>query len=293
MSYNSIGTGDITPMAYDIEALQYLYGRRNTNSTDTTYSFNTVHSYFASERFFRGTTTQLKQSLWDRGGIDTFDFSGLSNASSYRFDLRQNGIITTQSAFNSVSYYDRGGGTFTTSPFGTTIAFRTAIENLVNSDANDTILANSSANRFRGYSRTRATGRDIYSFTDASDVLELGDFSLSNLNATISGTDLVIGLGSRRSIRIRNYYGTGGSNANSMRVQLGSTYYVYSATAGWQTVAPPSIAAAALEDEAGLTALPSPAPINDVPTIACACSFCTSGSTNPLQQTLKSAIGLA
>ncbi|MBS0534400.1 MAG: M10 family metallopeptidase C-terminal domain-containing protein [Proteobacteria bacterium] len=54
------GVNDLTPMLYDIAAIQYVYGARQSHTGDDTYTF--------------ATTTQLK-TIWDAGGNDTFDAS--------------------------------------------------------------------------------------------------------------------------------------------------------------------------------------------------------------------------
>jgi Bacterial pre-peptidase C-terminal domain/Peptidase M10 serralysin C terminal len=232
MTYNTDGARAITAMTYDIRALQYLYGARNYNSSATTYSFNSLSSYTVNGQMF-GTSTSNKQTIWDSGGIDTFNFSGLSTSSTYRFDLRQGGILTTQGAFNGTTYVDAAtSGTFRTTTNGTTIAFNTVIENLVNSRANDYIIANDAANTFSGYALSTATGNDVYEGTSSQDILDLSSYSLSNLNASVSGGNLTIGLGTGGSIQVLNYYGASGS----MRVRIGSSLYVYNSSSGWQTV---------------------------------------------------------
>ncbi|NEO49403.1 MAG: matrixin family metalloprotease, partial [Moorea sp. SIO4A3] len=45
MSYNFAGKSAITPMIYDIQALQLIYGAREYNHGDTTYSFDNVYNY--------------------------------------------------------------------------------------------------------------------------------------------------------------------------------------------------------------------------------------------------------
>jgi hypothetical protein len=231
MTYNFGGASAITPMSYDIRALQYLYGARSYNSTATNYVFNTLSNYSVNAQAF-GTSSNTKQTIWDSGGSDTFDFSGLSTSSTYRFDLRQGGILTTQAAYNATSYTDRTTqGTFRTSTFGTAIAYNTVIENLVNSRSSDYIIANEAANTFSGYTLGTATGSDIYEGTSAQDTLDLSSYSLTNLTATVSGSDVTIGLGTSGSIKVLNYYGTNGS----MRVRIGSTLYVYNSSSGWQT----------------------------------------------------------
>ncbi|UBF23766.1 pre-peptidase C-terminal domain-containing protein [Kovacikia minuta CCNUW1] len=282
MSYNFDGAAAITPMAYDIRALQYLYGAKNKNGTATTYSFTSVSNYVVNGEAFGNATTQIKQSIWDNGGIDTLDFSGLSVSGSYRFDLNQGGILTTQGAYNGLTYNDRsGGGAFVTSSFGTTIAYNSTIENLINSRGNDYIIANSANNVFKGYAVGTFTGNDVIEASSLSDTLELTGYSLANLTATISGSDLTLKLGSNGSIQIKNYYGSGGS----IKTLIGTTYYTYSATGGWQVTNAPTAPALVNVEPAfsvGLTAItPTQSEVASglTPVVACHCPICTGKQT--------------
>jgi len=255
MTYNN-GTSDtkytgsksVTLMPYDIRALQYLYGARDNNANSTTYTFKTVYGYAVGNQFFGSTTTELKQSIWDAGGVDTLDFSGLSTASNYRFDLNPGGILTTQSSYNGSTYYDYSqdsqptdgipqGPQYATSNFGTTIAYGTVIENLINSPGNDDIIANAASNIFKGYTFGTFTGNDVIESGSAADVVELAGYTLSNLTTTVSGSNLTIGLGSSGSIQLQNYYGANGS----LKFLVGGAYYTYS-SGGWQAAAPVAIA---------------------------------------------------
>jgi V8-like Glu-specific endopeptidase len=280
MTYNDAGANAVTPMAYDIRALQYLYGARSNNATGTNYVFNTVDRYTAEGQTFGSTTTQVKQAIWDSGGIDTFDFSGLSASTSYRFDLNQGGILTTQSAYNGTYYDDRSGaGLFQTTTFGTAIAFNTVIENLINSRGNDNIIANSAANTFKGYTRGTNTGNDIYDKSDRFDILELTGYSLSDLTTSVSGGNLTVNLGSFGSIRVNNYYGSGGS----MRFLIGGNYYRYNTTGGWQIAAAALIpgdtnhtSESIIYSDGWTKKNLSPGDISNVgPVIACQCVVCS------------------
>ena len=309
MTYNN-GTGDtqyhgskaITPMNYDIRALQYLYGARDQNANATTYTFNTVYGYEVKNQFFGSTTTEIKQSIWDAGGVDTLDFSGLSGGSSYRFDLNSGGILTTQSSYNGATYYDYGqdsqptdgipqGSQSVTSNFGTTIANGTVIENLINSSGNDYIIANTASNVFKGYTFGTFTGDDAIDSSSAADSLELTGFNLSNLTTAVSGSDLTIGLGSSGSIRLQNYYGANGS----MKLLVGNTYYTYSSSGSWQAAAVPAASPDIIASVSGLTATvastsnlqPSMSPA------ACMCPICSGTAVNLLgTSSLVAAIGL-
>ncbi len=315
MTYNN-GTSDtryygslaITPMSYDIQALQYLYGARNQNANATTYTFNTVYGYEVSSQVFGSTTTQLKQTLWDAGGVDTLDFSRLAAGVNYRFDLNPGGILTTQASYNGSTYYDYGqdsnpsdgiaqGPQYVTSGFGTTIAKGTVIENLINSRGNDYIIANSASNVFKGYMLGTFTGNDVIDSSNAADSLELAGFNLSNLTTAVSGSNLTIGLGSSGSIQLQNYYGSNGS----MKILVGGTYYTYSSSGSWQAAAAPAAIAPAstsptAASASGLTATvastsnmqPSMSPA------ACMCPICSGTAVNLLgTSSLVAAIGLA
>ncbi|WP_073069699.1 pre-peptidase C-terminal domain-containing protein [Phormidesmis priestleyi] len=314
MTYNN-GTSDtqyhgskaITPMSYDIRALQYLYGARNQNADATTYTFNTVYGYGVANQFFGSTTTELKQSIWDAGGVDTLDFSGLSGGSSYRFDLNPGGILTTQSSYNGSTYYDYGqdsqptdgipqGSQSATSNFGTTIAEGTMIENLITSCGNDYIIANTASNVFKGYTFGTFTGDDVIDSSSAADSLELAGFNLSNLTTAVSGSDLTIGLGSG-SIRLQNYYGANGS----MKLLVGDTYYTYSSSGSWQAVAVPAAITAPnasldiVAAASGLTATVASTSQVQPPMspAACMCPICSGTAVNLLgTSSLVAAIGL-
>ena len=140
MSYNAGEQQFLQPstlMPYDIQALQFLYGTRDNFNSD-----NTVYRFDASN------FNQL-QTIWDGGGIDLLDFSGLPTNDTYSFNLNPGEILTAKSAINSLTYTAEIVGTrttLTTNEFGTYIAFNVDIENLVGSGGNDEITGNSLAN---------------------------------------------------------------------------------------------------------------------------------------------------
>jgi hypothetical protein len=217
VSYSSISYGASTPMSYDIKALQYLYGAKSLNPSNTTYSFSTVYGFSDGVKFWGNTNQSTKVTIWDSSGSDTLDFSNLAfDASGYRFDLQSGGIVTSQNAYNAYFYQAKdsslsGGKTtsqYSTSAYGTVISFD--VENLINSTSNDSIYANNLANRFGGYSPQRYTGNDFIYNASSQDTLDL--LAYSSVSQTQSGNDLVIGLGNNGSITVKNYYA--GSNLN-------------------------------------------------------------------------------
>ena len=87
MSYNqgsvaNFSNPPVTPMIYDIAALQFLYGANTSfNATGTGYSFD-------------GSLTA--QTIWDAGGTDVISAEGYVGGGSVRIDLREGGDKYTQ-----------------------------------------------------------------------------------------------------------------------------------------------------------------------------------------------------
>ncbi|XWK85883.1 MAG: M10 family metallopeptidase [Phormidium sp.] len=205
ISYN--GSFAITPMAYDIRALQYLYGTTYYNQGDTVYTFD-INNFIGPNQ--RDGRNSFKQTLWDSGGIDTLNFAALPAISGgYYFNMNEGGQNTTQFALNGSVYSitvpnsNQGGspGTFPvlTDSFGTTIAFGSLIENLFGSQGDDEIIGNDLANNIAGGagndSITSGRGADILTGGDGSDVFifALGDGS-KNPAATNVITDFQPGV---------------------------------------------------------------------------------------------------
>lgn len=129
MSYfeqaNRNGVFAAAPMLDDIAAAQRLYGVNTTTRTgDTVYGFNSN----ADRDWLKiGSNNAMICAIWDAGGNDTLDFSGLTTAST--IDLRQ-GCFSFSGANISVA-----------------IAVGTEIENAVGGDGNDEIIGNALDNR--------------------------------------------------------------------------------------------------------------------------------------------------
>ena len=123
MSYNTgagfalNGNYGITPMLYDIQAIQYLYGANLSYHTGAdTYAF---------------TRDAPLQCIWDAGGTDTFDFSACRGATI--IDLRAGGFSSTAPGYNNIS-----------------IAYNVTIERAVAGDGGSTIYANAAGNVITG-----------------------------------------------------------------------------------------------------------------------------------------------
>ncbi|MGK7937440.1 MAG: M10 family metallopeptidase [Xenococcaceae cyanobacterium] len=213
LSYNRLRytpnySGTITPMSYDIRAMQYLYGAAEYHQGDTTYEFAKIDEYTVGGQFFGNTNGNSKQTLWDSGGKDTFDFSKLKfDSSGYRFDIRGGGVITSQDAYLDTTYEARGDGkNYQATSRGTFVAYDTTINNVVNSSSDDEIFANNSANIFSGYSQGKSTGDDIIKGSNGRDTLDLSDYTVSDFTTRKSGDDLIIDLNGNGSITVDNYY---------------------------------------------------------------------------------------
>jgi hypothetical protein len=259
MSYNGGGSNPVTPMVYDVAALQYLYGKRDTASGDTTYRFNSVASYEILDSRGQalqtiGNPTQfVKRSIFDSAGIDTLDFSQLQWAVAQRIDLRPGGIITYRTAYQSQSYSSAvDGETYKLPDYGTTIAGDTLFERVIGSKGDDEIYANQAANTFMGYRQGQVSGNDVITFGDHNDLVMLEGYDSSTLSARQEGRDLLILLGRDGTLRLRNYYDSVPQLEGCFtclpddgpRVRIGGRDYAYYPMAGWvalpiQTAASP------------------------------------------------------
>ena len=156
MSYNGLtsftyGT-PVTPMAFDIAAVQALYGANMTTATgDDAYvipTANAVGTWYAA--------------IWDAGGVDTISV-GSNAAAGATIDLRA-----------ATLREEVGGGGFLSSVAGInggfTIANGVVIENATGSSFADRITGNDANNRLTGNG-----GADTMSGLGGNDVLIAGD----------------------------------------------------------------------------------------------------------------------
>lgn len=119
-----------TPLVDDIFAIQRLYGANmDTRTEDNIYGFNsnTQRDSFT----LTDSSDQKVFSVWDAGGIDTFDFSG------YSVDQR---INLEEAAFSDV------GGL----KANVSIAANVTIENAIGGSGNDVLVGNGADNELRG-----------------------------------------------------------------------------------------------------------------------------------------------
>ena len=106
-----------TPMIYDIAAVQHLYGAAENNNDATTYSFN--------------STSPEAKTIWDTGGIDTFDLSNVTTDAIVDLNQGESSTIKT----DTWTLTDNIG-----------IAFNTTIENIIAGSGDDQFTLNNAAN---------------------------------------------------------------------------------------------------------------------------------------------------
>ncbi|HYD44572.1 MAG TPA: M10 family metallopeptidase C-terminal domain-containing protein, partial [Phenylobacterium sp.] len=143
------GAFAITPMLYDIEAMQRLYGENlSTRAGDTVYGFNST-----AGRAVYDFAQQARPvvAIWDGGGTDTLDLSGYAQAAL--LDLSPGGFSNAGGLVGNIA-----------------IAFRAVIENGIGGAGSDTLIGNAVANRLVG-----GGGADVLAGRGGDDRLEGGD----------------------------------------------------------------------------------------------------------------------
>ncbi|SDY83501.1 M10 family metallopeptidase C-terminal domain-containing protein [Nitrosomonas sp. Nm33] len=115
--------GRETPMAYDIYAIQYLYGANTSyHSGNDTYTFSPNNPFY--------------KTIWDAGGNDTIDVSNFSLS---------NIIDLNGGSYSTISFSAPGSSWFNgANDLG--IAFNVVIENAIGGSGNDTLIGNSADN---------------------------------------------------------------------------------------------------------------------------------------------------
>lgn len=184
-----------TYMMYDIAALQEMYGANfNANSGNTVYRWDAK----TGETFVNGVgqgapgdgiggyANRVFLTIWDGGGIDTYDFSSSTDNAS--IDLTPGGwskFSNTQSAYLGMGNYARGN-VFNALQYQGDL--RSLIENATGGSGNDTIRGNAADNTLIGQRGndtlfgqdgddhlSGGLGSDIIYAGDGADVVDGGD----------------------------------------------------------------------------------------------------------------------
>ena len=171
VAYNYVEVFSTTPMVLDIAAVQALYGADPTTAAgDDVYTF--------------ATNTPFMLSIYDAGGNDTIDVSGMSRGSL---------VDLTPGSYSSIGYYSldaqkadtiakygpyfadfitkayTDAGTAYTFADNLGIAFSTVIENAIGGPHDDILIGNQVANRLTG-----GGGNDVLAGAAGNDTLDGG-----------------------------------------------------------------------------------------------------------------------
>jgi hypothetical protein len=172
-SYESSGNYNITPMLYDIQAMQYLYGANM--------------SYHTGNDRYTFVDNAPPQCIWDAGGTDVLDFSACFGSTV--IDLNAGGFSSTVLGYRNV-----------------TIAYGVTIEQAVASMGGSGIICNDAGDLITGGagndSITEGGGSDTINAGGGSDTViflhSLASYTLirsgSALTVSGDGTDTLTGV---------------------------------------------------------------------------------------------------
>jgi Ca2+-binding RTX toxin-like protein len=203
-------------MMYDIAAMQYMYGANfNTNSGATVYSFDPA----TGQMFVNGVGGDIPQgnkifrTIWDGGGIDTYDFSNYTSNLSVNLNPGSGSTLSTAQLAIVETTTSR---TATGNLFNALLHngdLRSLIENATGGSGNDTILGNVADNALNG-----GGGNDVLVGAGGSDIITGGAGNDGIDGGT--GTDAVLFSGARSNYFVRSF------------VSGGQTYTQVSAASG-------------------------------------------------------------
>lgn len=185
-SYEEFGAPQ-TYMMLDIQALQYMYGADYTvNSGNTTYTWNptTGNTLVDGQIAISPGANRIFATIWDGGGVDTYDLSAYSTNLSLDLTPGGNSLFSSaQQAYLGNGNYARGN-IFNALLYGGNTA--SMIENAIGGSGNDTITGNDADNVLTGNN-----GSDTLDGGNGNDTLN-GGAGADNLTGG-SGADTLDG----------------------------------------------------------------------------------------------------
>jgi len=198
MSYNSDPTHMPSPsydygysqtiMAFDIAALQAMYGANNSYATeDNTYTL------YSSNGIGTGWFC-----IWDAGGIDTITNAGSNQGATINLN---DAPLVGEFAGGLISQVNGIYG-------GYTIANTVVIENAIGGNGNDTITGNSANNNLQG-----GQGNDTFYIVGGVDVIN-GGTGVDNVIIDTNFTNITMGVSTDGSVIIRD------TNGNSSTITI-------------------------------------------------------------------------
>ncbi|MET4371899.1 serralysin [Bradyrhizobium sp. LB12.1] len=182
-----------TYMANDILALQTMYGADYTTqggATVYTWSSSTGQEFIngvgqpADNGGAGGSANRIYQTIWDGGGVDTYDLS------NYTTNLSINLNPGASSVFSSVQLANLGNGHYASGNVYNSYLYnndgRSLIDNAIGGSGNDTIIGNVIANALNG-----GSGNDTLTGGGGNDTIVGG-----------AGTDTAMYSGNRASYAV-------------------------------------------------------------------------------------------
>ncbi|MEQ1902329.1 MAG: M10 family metallopeptidase C-terminal domain-containing protein, partial [Devosia sp.] len=148
----SEGSYPVGPMLDDIAAIQYMYGANySTNSGNTVYKWSATTGEMTINGAGQGASTANKifQTIWDGGGVDTYDFSNYTT--NLTVDLSPGSWSTVSSAQLAVLGFSgqvARGNIANAYLYGGNTA--SLIENAIGGTGNDTLRGNQANNILDG-----------------------------------------------------------------------------------------------------------------------------------------------
>jgi serralysin len=220
-----------TYMMYDIAALQYLYGADFTyNNGNSLYQWSPATGSMSVDGIVRIApgANVVFMTLWDGGGIDTYDFSAYANALSVSLVPGD----WTKTADIQLAYL--GDGHYAIGNIANALLYngdtRSLIENAIGGSGNDQLIGNQAANMLTGGGGSDwldggtgadqligGTGNDIYVVDDAGDtVTELPGEGTDEIRTGLAVFSLA-GLANVENLRAtsdiaHDFRGNGGNN---------------------------------------------------------------------------------
>ena len=205
----------ITPMLFDIQAIQNMYGANmSTRTGDTTYFGPEPGSVFAMD-----DNDKKILGIWDAGGIDTFDAS--NQTSSSRIDLRPGEYSTIGAIQNNVviaSGKTKDGEDIER-------AETAWIENAIGGSEGDVLIGNILGNVFQGNGGGDVIegggGVDVSRYTEAYSNFEISGNLQSNVSVTDKTTNATDSLDSVERLEFADgfvYFDVNGVSGQAYRI---------------------------------------------------------------------------
>jgi serralysin len=194
----------MTPMLYDIAAIQYLYGANMSY-----HAGNDIYTFLPDQDYY--------QTLWDAGGVDTFDYSAATLDCT--IDLQPghwcqfgNPIVYSGSTIPPPDQRDT-----------VAIAFNVTIENAIGGSGNDTLIGNHAKNTLNGLAgadtMSGGNGNDIYVVDTLLDMaVELAGVrsGIDRVNTALDGYALTANVENLLYTGAASFIGTGNALRNKI-----------------------------------------------------------------------------